>query len=69
MVDFEGGKKGLLENSTDLCQSKHRAIAKFNGHNGKAFNAKPLLQVRCKKQHRKKNKAHKPAKAHKRVAR
>ncbi len=47
VVDFEGGKKGLLENSTDLCRAKHKAIVKYQGHNGKRFNAKPVLKAKC----------------------
>ena len=39
VVDFQGGKKGLLENSTNLCKSKNRAKVKFKGHNGKTHNA------------------------------
>ncbi|HEX3041708.1 MAG TPA: hypothetical protein VHP56_06425 [Solirubrobacterales bacterium] len=58
VVDFQGGEKGLLENSTDLCRAKKRAKVKFTGHNGKVLNANPVLQVKCKK-----------GKAHKRRAR
>ena len=47
-LELEGGSKGLLVNSTDLCKTKHRAIVKFAGHNGKAHNAKPLLRAKCK---------------------
>ncbi len=64
MVDFQGGKKGLLENSRNLCKSKNRATVKFKGQNGKTHKARPLLKVKCKKQHRKKNKAHKRANKH-----
>ena len=65
VVNFQGGKKGLLENSTNLCKSKNRAKVKFKGHNGKTHNTNPVLQVKCKK-HKKK---HKQGKAHKRSAR
>ena len=47
VVNFQGGKKGLIVNSTDLCRTRHRAIVKFAGHNGKAHNAKPLLRAKC----------------------
>jgi hypothetical protein len=47
---FQGGKKGLFENSTDLCQSKHKALAEFDGQNGKELSSKPVLGVRCGKQ-------------------
>ena len=36
-----GGKKGLFENSTNLCAAKHKAIAAFTGQNGKQWNFKP----------------------------
>ncbi len=49
VVDFEGGKKGLLENSTNLCRAKNKAIVKYQGHNGKRFNAKPVLVAKCPK--------------------
>ncbi len=58
VVSFEGGKKGLLENSTDLCAAKHRATANYTGQNGKTYNAKPVLQVKCKKHHKRKHKRH-----------
>jgi hypothetical protein len=49
VVDFQGGNKGLLENSTDLCRDSHRATAKYTGQNGKRFNYRPLMAVSCKK--------------------
>ena len=52
MVNLQGGKKGLLENSTDLCKSKNRAKVKFTGHNGKVHNVKPVLRVKCKRHHK-----------------
>jgi hypothetical protein len=44
-----GGKKGLLENSTDLCARRYKVIAKFKGQNGKKANLKPRLRTPCKK--------------------
>jgi hypothetical protein len=46
---LKGGKKGLLENSTNLCLATHRATARFIGHNGKIANLRPALRVKCKK--------------------
>jgi hypothetical protein len=46
-LEMQGGKKGLLVNSTNLCKSKHRAIAAFTGQNGKRHDFNPLLKVRC----------------------
>ncbi len=51
---MQGGNKGLLENSTNLCTSPHHATADFTGHNGKVANFKPLLAVSCHKHGKKK---------------
>ena len=61
VVSFEGGNKGLLVNSTDLCKGKHRAIAKFTGHNGKVHNFKPVLQAKCGGKHKKGKRHHRAA--------
>jgi hypothetical protein len=47
VVDFKGGNKGLLVNSSDICHGKHRAIAKFTGHNGKTYELAPKLKAKC----------------------
>ncbi len=49
---FAGGKKGLFENSTDLCAGTHRADVKFTGQNGKTHNYKPAVGVKCAKRGR-----------------
>jgi hypothetical protein len=46
---MDGGKKGLLENSTDLCAGTHKAIADFTGHNGKVHDFRPALTAKCGK--------------------
>jgi hypothetical protein len=53
-LSMAGGKKGLLENSANLCASPHRAIAAFDAQNGKLSDSRPLVKVRC---HRNKKKA------------
>ena len=53
-LTMQGGKKGLLENSTNLCRSKNRAIAKFTGHNGKVRDFKPVVKAKCAKRAKKK---------------
>ncbi|HEX3608206.1 MAG TPA: hypothetical protein VHU14_00845, partial [Solirubrobacterales bacterium] len=50
---FAGGKKGLFENSTDLCAAKHSAEVKFSGHNGKHDDYETAVKVKCKVRHRK----------------
>lgn len=57
-LELQGGKKGLLVNSTDLCKGKHRATVDFTGHNGKVHNFKPVLQAKCKGGKHKRHKAH-----------
>jgi hypothetical protein len=47
VVSLRGGKKGLFENSTNLCKGTHRALAAFTGHNGKLHEFRPALQARC----------------------
>jgi hypothetical protein len=46
-LEMQGGKKGLLVNSTDICRRKNRASANFTGQNGKVHNLNPALQVNC----------------------
>ena len=46
-LEMQGGKKGLLVNSTNICRGKHRANASFTGQNGKRYEANPLLKAKC----------------------
>jgi hypothetical protein len=48
-LTMQGGKKGLLVNSRNLCKSVNRATAKFVGQNGKAAMLRPKLQNACRK--------------------
>jgi hypothetical protein len=49
-VNLFGGKRGLLENSRNLCKAKGRATVKFRGHNGKRYEPSiPLKAAGCKK--------------------
>ena len=48
-LELQGGKKGLLVNSANLCARKNRALAEFEGHNGKRHVLKPVLEASCKK--------------------
>jgi hypothetical protein len=47
VLSLRGGKKGLFENSTNLCQGTHKALAAFTGHNGKLREFAPKLQPKC----------------------
>jgi hypothetical protein len=55
---MQGGKKGLIVNSTNLCASTNRATTKFTGQNGKSATLHPPLQVSCKRQANKKPHRH-----------
>ena len=53
---MQGGKKGLLENSKNLCASVNKADVRFTGQNGKTANSTPELSNSCKKKTAKKGK-------------
>jgi hypothetical protein len=61
VVDMQGGKKGLIVNSRNLCAGVHRANVKLVGQNGKRRQLRPVMRATgCKKKHKgKKRKKHK----------
>jgi len=48
-LKMQGGKKGLLVNSQNICRGEHRAIATFIGQNGKRHEINPLVKASCGK--------------------
>jgi hypothetical protein len=48
-LTMQGGKKGLLVNSTDLCGGSRRATALFKAQNGKSLTLRPALKSACGK--------------------
>lgn len=44
VLKLKGGKRGLIENSTDLCAGKHKAIAAFTAHNAKTATLQPVVK-------------------------
>jgi hypothetical protein len=49
VLRMKGGKKGLLQNSRDLCAAgPGRATAKVDGQNGKIADQRPGLKVSCR---------------------
>lgn len=50
IVDMQGGQKGLLVNSTDLCLRKHRANVALDAQNGDHLSLRPLVRPSCAKQ-------------------
>jgi hypothetical protein len=49
IVSLQGGKKGLFQNSTNICKGTHRATIKLDGQNGKVHDTQPLLKAQCGK--------------------
>jgi hypothetical protein len=48
VLQMQGGKKGLIVNSRDLCAGKSKANVEFAGHNGKEVKANPVMRADCK---------------------
>jgi hypothetical protein len=48
-LKLSGGKKGLLENSKDLCKVADQAKFQLTGQNGATHETEPKVQVRCGK--------------------
>ncbi len=63
-LELEGGKKGLLENSENLCKHPQHATANFIGQNGKVYNTKPLVANSCKSAKSKRAKRHRRSNRH-----
>jgi hypothetical protein len=61
-LQMQGGKKGLLVNSTNLCRhpKANKAISEMEAQNGKVFDTEPPLANSCKKA--KRHKHHKKSK-------
>ncbi len=49
VVQMQGGKKGLIVNSRNLCGAKSRANADFVGQNGRRHAIKPVVKAACGK--------------------
>jgi hypothetical protein len=57
-LSLPAGKKGLMQNSTDICKGSHKATADFTAHNGKTLRLKPELQAKCPKSKPRKHQKH-----------
>jgi uncharacterized repeat protein (TIGR01451 family) len=68
-LSMQGGRKGLLENSENLCspKAKTKAIADFTAQNGKLSDTEPAVKVKCsrarKGRHHGHHKRHRPSRA------
>ncbi len=56
---MQGGDKGLLVNSENICQKPQRALVSYSAHNGAAYQAQPLIKNDCAKKAKRKHKAKK----------
>jgi hypothetical protein len=48
ILEMQGGKKGLLVNSENICRKEQRAIVHLVGQNGVVADSKPLVKNDCK---------------------
>jgi hypothetical protein len=53
VLEMQGGKKGLLENSTNICRGSYKAEVKFSGQNGKVVAFKAPIAASCGKKKKK----------------
>jgi hypothetical protein len=49
VLNMQGGKKGLIINSRNLCARKSRANVKSTGQNGKEATRNPVMRPQCKR--------------------
>jgi len=63
VLEMQGGKKGLLDNSKNLCRAKHFADVRILGQNGARANQKTELVAPCGKKAGKRSKAKKNGRA------
>ncbi|MFL5898695.1 MAG: hypothetical protein ACJ76D_09585 [Solirubrobacterales bacterium] len=47
VLNMQGGRKGLVTNSVNLCGHRNRATAAFTAQNGKVRTVKPLVKASC----------------------
>jgi hypothetical protein len=52
ILNMQGGKKGLLENSQNLCRSNPSAKVRMKAQNGRFLKLSPRLQTACKGRHK-----------------
>jgi hypothetical protein len=48
VLEMQGAKKGLIQNSRNLCRGVNRADAELSGQNGKLSELRPALKPRCR---------------------
>jgi uncharacterized repeat protein (TIGR01451 family) len=55
-VALQGGSKGLLVNSRNICGQIYRATIRYTAHNGLAYTAHPALRANCGKRAKRRGK-------------
>jgi hypothetical protein len=58
ILNMQGGRKGLLVNSRDVCKGAPKATARYRGHNGARYNVKVPLRAGCAKKRKAKRAKH-----------
>jgi hypothetical protein len=53
ILDMQGGQKGLLVNSRNVCAKTYRASAELTAHSGKEYEVKPAVKSDCGKRGKK----------------
>jgi hypothetical protein len=56
ILDMQGGQKGLLVNSRNVCAKTYRASAQLTAHSGREYETKPLVRSDCSKRGKRKDK-------------
>jgi hypothetical protein len=56
VLRMAGGRKGLIQNSADLCRANGKARVRMTGQNGKRRSLRPVLKADCGKKGKKKRK-------------
>ncbi|HWA53830.1 MAG TPA: hypothetical protein VG816_06620, partial [Solirubrobacterales bacterium] len=46
-LQMQGGKKGLIVNSRNLCASTNKATVLMDGQNGKVYDTQPVVKAKC----------------------
>ncbi len=64
LLRFDGGERGLIENSPRLCAHTQHFTAAITGQNGMTANRRPVLSTPCGKKHKRKARAHHNRGAH-----
>ncbi len=61
ILNMQGGKKGLVVNSRNLCAGTNKADAVFDGQNGVPYDFKPVVKPSCGKARKGSQKRHRPS--------